>query len=158
MKKIISIATLAAWTTCAPAASAQTVNEVMARMQRLASGEYAREVEAERARTPPVNWSAARIQAAARQTILSELRDPGSAQFRNVRRIQHANGTTMFCGEVNARNGYGGMAGFKRFEAGVTNRGEASAMLDDQDGLTGAYFRDAWSQFCGRIPGTPVQF
>lgn len=158
MKNIIFIAALTAWATCAPAASAQTVNEVMARMQRLASGEYAREVEAERARTPPVNWGPTRIQTAARQSVLSELRDPSSAQFRNVRRIQHANGTTMFCGEVNARNGYGGMAGFKRFEAGVTNRGEASTMLDDQEGLTGAYFRDAWAQFCGRLPGTPVQF
>lgn len=158
MKKFISISALALWMTSAPPALAQTMNEVLARAERLASGEYARQVEAERARTPSVSWGPARIQSTAKQTVLSELRDPSSAQFRNVRRIQHSNGTTMFCGEVNARNGYGGMAGFKRFEAGVTNRGEASAMLDDQDGLTGAYFRDAWAQFCGRIPGTPVQF
>jgi hypothetical protein len=90
--------------------------------------------------------------------VLSKLRDPDSAQFRNVRHIRHENGTTQFCGEVNARNGYGGMAGFKRFDAGVTDRGHASALLDDQDGLTAAYFRDAWAQFCGRIPGAPVQF
>lgn len=130
----------------------------MARLRNLSDGTYAACVEAQRSRTPQVSWGPARIQTEARNAVLAALRDPASAQFRNVRRIQHANGTTMFCGEVNARNGYGGMAGFKRFEAGVTDRGEASARLDDQEGLNAAYFRDAWAQFCGRIAGTPIEF
>lgn len=138
--------------------SAQSMAEVTARINRIASGEYAREVEAERARTPVVNWSAAQIRAAGRRAVLAELRDPSSAQFRNVRRIQHENGTTQFCGEVNARNGFGGMAGFKRFEAGVTNRGGASAQIDSSETLTGSHFDAGWNQFCGRITGTPVQF
>ncbi|MNS23535.1 hypothetical protein D3C72_553530 [compost metagenome] len=131
---------------------------VMARLRNLSDGTYDACVQARRARTPQVTWGPARIQTEARGAVLAKLRDPSSALFRNVRRIRHENGTTTFCGEVNARNGYGGMAGFQRFEAGVTDRGEASARLDDQEGLNGAYFRDAWAQFCERIPGTAVQF
>lgn len=56
------------------------------------------------------------------------------------------------------RNAYGGVSDFKRFEAGVTSRGETSAQIDDQTGMVGSYFNTAWNQFCGRIAGTPVQF
>lgn len=129
-----------------------------ARMRAISDGSYAACVEARRARQPVVNWTAAQIRTAGRRAVLAELRDPASAQFRNVRRIQHDNGSTMFCGEVNARNAYGGMAGFVRFEAGVTNRGSASAQLDSSETLTGTYFESAWNQFCGRIAGTSVQF
>lgn len=132
--------------------------EVMERLRRIASGEYAAQVEADRARTPPVNWSPAQIRAAARRAVTSKLREPSSAQFRSVRRIQHDNGTTMFCGELSGRNAYGGVSDFKRFEAGVTIRGEASAQVDDQTGMAGSYFNTAWNQFCGRIAGTPIQF
>ncbi len=131
---------------------------VMARMRNIASGAYAACVEAQRARTPPVNWTPTRIRAAARQAVTNKLRDPSSAQFRNVRRIEHSNGSTMFCGEVNGRNAYGGMSGFQRFEAGVDRTGDASALIDGGEELNAAYFEGAWNQFCGRIAGTPVQF
>lgn len=131
---------------------------VMAGMRDLASGAYAACVEAQRARTPPVNWTPTRIRAAARQAVTDKLRDPSSAQFRNVRRIEHSNGSTMFCGEVNGRNAFGGMSGFQRFEAGVGTTGNATAMIDDGEELNAAYFQGAWNQFCGRIAGTPVQF
>jgi len=133
-------------------------NAVMARMRNIASGAYAACVEAQRARTPPVNWTPTRIRAAARQAVTNKLRDPSSAQFRNVRRIEHSNGSTMFCGEVNGRNAYGGMSGFQRFEAGVGTTGNATAMIDGGEELNAAYFEGAWNQFCGRIAGTPVQF
>ncbi|MBI2248662.1 Uncharacterised protein [Brevundimonas diminuta] len=133
-------------------------NAVMARMRDIASGAYAACVEAQRARTPPVNWTPTRIRAAARQAVTDKLRDPSSAQFRNVRRIEHSNGSTMFCGEVNGRNAYGGMSGFQRFEAGVDRTGDASALIDGSEELNATYFEGAWNQFCGRIAGTPVQF
>lgn len=133
-------------------------NAVMARMRNIASGAYAACVEAQRARTPPVNWTPTRIRADARQAVVNKLRDPSSAQFRNVRRIEHSNGSTMFCGEVNGRNAYGGMSGFQRFEAGVDRTGDASALIDGGEELNAAYFEGAWNQFCGRIAGTPVQF
>lgn len=42
--------------------------------------------------------------------VAAEMRDPASAQFRNIEQ-----GTTTACGEVNGRNAYGGYAGFTEF-------------------------------------------
>lgn len=170
-KTIFAVSVLTAIIAFAGPASAQTdtcstnggyppgsPNAVMARMRNIASGAYAACVEAQRARTPPVNWTPTRIRTAARQAVTNNLRDPSSAQFRNVRRIEHSNGSIMFCGEVNGRNAYGGMSGFQRFEAGVDRTGDASALIDGGEELNAAYFEGAWNQFCGRIAGTPVQF
>lgn len=172
MKKIVfAVSVLTAVVAFGDAASAQadacstnggyppgSPNAVMARMRNIASGAYAACVEAQRARTPPVNWTPTRIRAAARQAVVNKLRDPSSAQFRNVHRIEHSNGSTMFCGEVNGRNAYGDMSGFQRFEAGVDRTGDASALIDGGEELNAAYFEGAWNQFCGRIAGTPVHF
>jgi hypothetical protein len=46
--------------------------------------------------------------------IGGRLKDPASAQYRNLG-IGDAPGTASWCGEVNARNGFGGYAGFKPF-------------------------------------------
>ncbi len=144
----------------AQAASAQSMAEVTARINRIASGEYAASVEAERARTPAVSRTQSQVRNAAKQAVLAELRDPTSAQFRNVRRITLENGTSVFCGEVNGRNGFGGYAGFVRFEAGVRRDadGDGFAQLDSQEPLTRAYFQSAWNQMCGRQQGVVVQF
>lgn len=48
-----------------------------------------------------------------RKPVLAALKDPDSALFRN----QH-DGRRALCGEVNARNGMGGYAGYSRFIAG----------------------------------------
>jgi hypothetical protein len=46
----------------------------------------------------------------AKSAVANSLKDPDSAQFRNVvYRAPHV------CGEVNAKNGFGGYAGFKKF-------------------------------------------
>jgi hypothetical protein len=48
----------------------------------------------------------------AEDAVRAQLRDPGSAQFRN----EHTCGDTQdVMGEVDAKNGYGGYAGFKSF-------------------------------------------
>lgn len=55
--------------------------------------------------------SASFAQAAVAQT----LRDPYSAQFANLQQFQTSNGDTIVCGQVNARNGFGGYAGYFQF-------------------------------------------
>lgn len=47
----------------------------------------------------------------AEKVIAADLTDPGSAQFRNVRVAQ----TGLVCGEVNAKNQFGGYVGFRQF-------------------------------------------
>jgi hypothetical protein len=55
---------------------------------------------------------------AALEQVREMLKDPASAQFRNVRVVDHAKGKVV-CGEVNAKNSYGGYVGFTLFVAGV---------------------------------------
>lgn len=47
-----------------------------------------------------------------KQLVREALKDPDSAQFRNIRFVQ---GGSVMCGEVNAKNGFGGYAGFTSF-------------------------------------------
>ena len=88
-KTIFAVSVLTAIIAFAGPASAQTdtcstnggyppgsPNAVMARMRNIASGAYAACVEAQRARTPPVNWTPTRIRTAARQAVTNNLRDP----------------------------------------------------------------------------------
>lgn len=49
-------------------------------------------------------------------SITKKLKDPGSAQFRNVE-MRLFEGKPIICGEVNAKNSYGGYTGFTRFVA-----------------------------------------
>ena len=60
-----------------------------------------------------------------KQRVLERLKDPTSAQFRGLRFV---NGDTVLCGEVNARNSYGGYVGFVAF------------VVDEENG---AYIADA---------------
>lgn len=142
--------------TSAPAQSTSSTG-VMARIDRLANGEFNRQMEAERARTPRVNWSPAQIRAAARMAVTDRLRDPSSAQFRSVRRYVNSLGTTTYCGEINSRNAYGGMTGFRRFHSGVTDRGEASALINDEGGLMGTLFEATWERICEGVAAAPAQ-
>lgn len=48
-------------------------------------------------------------------SITDKLRDPKAAQYRNMRLVDHGRGKVSICGEVNARNGYGGYGGFEPF-------------------------------------------
>jgi hypothetical protein len=81
--------------------------------------------------------------------VAAQMRDPSSVQFRNVK-----TGTDALCGELNAKNGFGGYVGFKPFVAhfatgqsplvdfGPTNplseRDYASTLKIDADACRGA--------------------
>lgn len=90
-----------------------------------------------------------------RETIKKWLNDPDSAQFRDDRPALR--GVGMWCGEVNARNRMGGMAGFTRYVAEV-NADRELAMLDQVhfDGSVGSSSFDAkhaafggmWRAYC----------
>jgi len=58
------------------------------------------------------NSHAADFAASGKSAVLHDLKDARSAMFRNT----FVNGSS-FCGEVNARNSYGGYVGYQRFIA-----------------------------------------
>lgn len=72
---------------------------------------------------PARDWSH-HAEGVAKRNISRDLRDPGSAEFRNVRTYrQHDPRERAVCGEVNAKNAFGGYAGFRPFVAVVTYGG-----------------------------------
>lgn len=52
----------------------------------------------------------------AKQALADGMKDPSSVQFRNVRLVNYLDGQVI-CGEVNAKNSYGGYVGFSPFVA-----------------------------------------
>jgi len=66
----------------------------------------------------------------------ARLRDPDSAKFRSLA----AYAPSVVCGEVNAKNGYGGYAGFERFISAGTP--DSTAFPQDKG------FDDAWAKYC----------
>jgi hypothetical protein len=51
----------------------------------------------------------------AQEAVRNHLKDPDSARFRNVTIIRVEPDGAVVCGEVNAKNSYGGYVGFRRF-------------------------------------------
>ena len=58
---------------------------------------------------------AAKLQAALPKVFASVLADPAGAQFQNVAGFVTSDGKKVICGEVNAKNAFGGYVGFKKF-------------------------------------------
>jgi len=86
--------------------------------------------------------------------VTAEMKDPDSAQFRNVTLYKHMftyrkdvltpGGSFSLCGEVNAKNAFGGYVGYKDFVA-VVNRDALGAKIDE--GTIFVSFGDSKNEF-----------
>ncbi len=74
--------------------------------------------------------------------VRSRLKDRQSAEFRHMR-FSDATGTPVTCGQVNAKNSFGGYRGFQGFIAGGPDR--SLVFLEDQ--VKG--FEAARRELCG---------
>lgn len=81
------------------------------------------------------------LQVAAKDAMKASLKDPDSAKYRNVfaHPVAKNPGAYAFCGQVNAKNGFGGYTGYERFIAGPGIAVTETSMKD---------FDIAWSQLC----------
>ena len=68
----------------------------------------------------------------AREGVIYELKDPDSANFRNEKVIQNETGIYV-CGEVNAKNSYGGYVGFMPYFS--TGLGLHHIMTEHEDAM-----------------------
>ncbi|QDH70866.1 hypothetical protein [Marilutibacter alkalisoli] len=91
--------------------------------------------------------------ARAQESVKRELKDPSSAQFRDVARYRN-DGRDVLCGEVNAKNSYGGYVGFRSF-----------LVVDDvailrQDDVAGPFdsVSVAMCQDKAPVPRAPIRF
>lgn len=71
----------------------------------------------------------AELEEAVKAEILAQLKDPNSAEFRNV--VVAGN---IVCGEVNAKNGFGGYVGFKSFWGSRNEGGETWVSVSEDSG------------------------
>lgn len=65
--------------------------------------------------TPDIHDEAAYTRAETKRAVLMLLNDPRSAQFRRVGYTRFENGAAVICGEVNAKNGFGGYGDYLPF-------------------------------------------
>ncbi len=80
--------------------------------------------------------------------VREKLRDPSSAQFRNVYFHRGVTNTPTTCGEVNAKNGFGGYSGYERF----ISAGRAEFTLMRADMPSQQDFDQTWSALCVQRP------
>lgn len=80
------------------------------------------------------------------ERIKVRLKDPESAQFRNVfvsNTSYISDDTPVICGEINAKNSFGGYTGFERFVSHGSVQLLETNMADGEMGKI-------WAQDCGR--------
>ncbi|MEP0189758.1 MAG: hypothetical protein ABJP70_01220 [Erythrobacter sp.] len=93
-----------------------------------------------------------RIVTASQQGVRSRLKDPDSAEFRNVGYYSGGSeGASAVCGEVNAKNSFGGFTGFERFVA----LGEDIAFLESD--VEASEFATVWQGVCVKAETDEVQ-
>ena len=76
-----------------------------------------------------------------KEAIISRLKDPDSAEFRNVYLNYGINNIPVTCGEVNSKNSFGGYTGFQQFIS--TGIPEVSFLQSEA-----ADFHIAWDKMC----------
>jgi hypothetical protein len=75
------------------------------------------------------------------EAVKLKLKDPKSADFRSVYFNRGGDNIPMTCGQVNARNSFGGYMGFQRFiSAGTPDLTFLESEVSD--------FDQAWARFC----------
>jgi hypothetical protein len=73
--------------------------------------------------------------------VKSRLNDPASAEFKDVQMFEHS-GSTVYCGYVNAKNGFGGYGEWKEF---ISNGGPVTYIRGD---VEDSMFVEVWNQLC----------
>ncbi len=69
------------------------------------------------------------------------LKDPGSAEFREVYFHRGDEGIPMVCGQVNSKNGFGGYVGYQYF---ISAGNPVLTFLQNHE----SDFRNVWDRFC----------
>lgn len=75
--------------------------------------------------------------------VRNKMKDPGSVRFRNSRFHIFQERTAMVCGEVNAKNGFGGSTGYQRYIAAGETFGP---VLEEM--MSSGEFAKTWNEIC----------
>lgn len=86
------------------------------------------------------------LMAAGKVSIVRQMKDPSSVQFRSLSVTRD----TFLCGELNAKNSYGGYVGFKKF---ITDGGPDLNSFDDGS----LAFHRYWLSSCTQLSEDEVE-
>lgn len=78
-----------------------------------------------------------------KEAIASRLKDPNSVKFQGVYFSHPAGFPPLVCGQVNAKNSFGGYSGFQRFISASTS--ELSFLESDMEKRE---FEKTWAKLC----------
>lgn len=93
----------------------------------------------------------ARAIEAVKQEALDYLRDPASAQFKDVVAVAGTDGFEgkYVCGRINAKNGFGGFTGFRRFVGSANFKSDTFTIsVDEPGGMTDEPFDEMFEDIC----------
>ena len=76
-----------------------------------------------------------------KESVLAKLKDPKSAEFKEVYFFRGADNVPITCGQVNSKNSFGGYVGFQRFVSAGSPE-----MTFLQNEVTD--FATVWNKFC----------
>ncbi|MEI9930578.1 MAG: hypothetical protein WDM89_08515 [Rhizomicrobium sp.] len=83
------------------------------------------------------------------QSVASQMKDPNSVEFQNWHAFENQNGLVV-CGEINAKNSFGGYVGFVHFVAHASRDGHLltpSAVASAPNGDPDAVIDAIWKQY-----------
>ncbi len=83
-----------------------------------------------------------------KQAVRSKLKDPDSADFRNVFFHRGSDDIPVICGEVNSKNSFGGFGGFQKF----ISAGSAEMTFLEEEVSD---FGNLWNTLCADQAGNP---
>lgn len=79
----------------------------------------------------------------ARRDVPKSLKDPDSVRFQNLFSVKTDKGGLLVCGELNAKNSFGGYTGFKKF---MWN----TSITVIEGSVEDAEFAKAWNSTCAK--------
>jgi hypothetical protein len=100
----------------------------------IADPEPERPMSAAEKKAQQEKWFGAETIVAAERAVRGELKDPGAAQFRDVRANYTEEFGVVACGRVNTKNELGGYTGYRRFVSGGR-----TVILERRDALEAAW-------------------
>ena len=86
-------------------------------------------------------WFGAETIVVAQRAVRASLKDPDSAQFKDVYFFRGKDNIPMTCGQVNSKNSFGGFSGFQHFVSG------GSSELTFLENEVKDFYK-AWNRYC----------